>query len=60
MTKEQECLSHGWQKYHPNEECLICYYVDLKEQVLTKYPHYEDNDRKLEDGMERLHTGRTL
>ena len=54
------CKKHNWQKYHPDEDCLVCYYVGLKEQVLVKYPHYENNDRKMDDAINRLHTGRRL
>ena len=55
-----KCCLHGWQKYHPNEDCLICYYEDLKNQVLEKYPHYENCDVKLSEAINRLHTGRRL
>jgi len=60
VCKPKKCKLHNWQKYHPDDECLICYYEDLKVQVLQKYPHYEGNDLKLNEAINRLHTGKRL
>jgi len=56
----KECITHNWQKYHPEEDCLICHYYDLKKQVLKKYPHYEHQDQKLDEAITRLHLGQRL
>ena len=55
------CKKHNWQKLHPEDDyCLTCYYIDLKDRVLAKYPHYENNDRKMDNAIHRLHTGKRL
>jgi hypothetical protein len=54
------CKKHNWQKYHPDEDCLVCYYVGLKKQVLNKYPHYVHQDQKLDEAINRVHLGRSL
>ncbi len=60
-TVQSQCYEHNWQELHPeDDECLVCYYVDLKLKVLKKYPHYENDDRKLDEAINRLHTGRRL
>jgi len=38
----KKCKKHGWQKWHPNEECLICEYERWYEEVYEIRPDWNE------------------
>ena len=57
MTKDnKKCKKHNWQKYHPNEECLICAYEEWHEQVYKIRPDWrEDGNPAFENWINQGH-----
>lgn len=43
QTKVKICKKHGWQKWHPDEECLICRYVEWYGQVYERRPDWKES-----------------
>ena len=37
----EQCIEHNWQNYHPDEECLICNYIDWHIEILKIRPDWE-------------------
>ena len=50
--KVKQCKKHGWQKWHPNEECLICQYEEWHKEVYSIRPDWttEDFEKWLDKG----------